>query len=229
MNLFDKKHKSKTGSQSLGWRAQFAELNSKDPWLWPKTPRTLLFGLVALFTLALAWFLWLSNSYEELGAAQEQEVALKDTFTRKLGKVNNLAALKVQRQQVTLFVNQLEKQLPSKSEMDALLSDINQAGIGRGLHFELFKPGQVVVKDYYAELPIAVKVTGRYHELGSFTADVAALSRIVTLHNIGFAPVPGKDGILIMEATAKTYRYLDDEEIANQKKAKAAAKVAGQT
>ena len=229
MNLFENKQSSKAGTQSPGWRAQFAELNSKDPWLWPATPRAILFGLVVLFTLALAWFLWLSSTYDELGVSAEQEVTLKEAFTRKLGKVNNLAALKVQRQQVALFVNQLEKQLPSKSEMDALLSDINQAGIGRGLHFELFKPGQVAIKDYYAELPIAVKVTGRYHELGSFTADVAALSRIVTLHNIGFAPVTGRDGILIMEATAKTYRYLDDEEVANQKKAKAAAKAAGQS
>lgn len=228
MNLFEKKKKAKASSQAPGWRAQFAELNSKDPWLWPATPRAVLFGLVALLTLVLAWFLWLNTAYEEFGVSAEQEVTLKETFTRKLGKVNNLAALKVQRQQVALFVNQLEKQLPSKSEMDALLSDINQAGIGRGLRFELFKPAQVVVKDYYAELPIAVKVTGRYHELGAFTADVAALSRIVTLHNIGFTPVTGRDGILTMDATAKTYRYLDDEEIASQKKAKA-AKAAGQT
>lgn len=229
MKLFDRKKKSKAAAQAPGWRAQFAELNAKDPWLWPQSPKAILFGLAALFTLALVWFLWLSNTYDALGVAQEQEVSLKEEFTRKLGKVNNLAALKVRRQQVTLFVNQLEKQLPSKSEMDALLSDINQAGIGRGLHFELFKPGQEVIKDYYAELPIAVKVTGRYHELGSFTSDVAALSRIVTLHGIGFAPVTGREGILMMEATAKTYRYLDDEEIAHQKKAKEAAKAAGQT
>lgn len=231
MKLFNKKPSNKANADAPDWRKQFAELNSKDPWLWPSAPKAVLFGVVACAAMVLAWFLWLSTEYDELEELVRQEQGLKDTFTRKLGKVNSLAALKVQRQQVTLFVNQLEKQLPSKSEMDALLSDINQAGLGRGLRFELFRPGQVVVKDYYAELPIAVKVTGRYHDLGAFTADVAALSRIVTLHNISFLPVTGdREGILVMEATAKTFRYLDEEEIAAQRKAKeAATKQAGQT
>jgi type IV pilus assembly protein PilO len=111
-------------------------------------------------------------------------------------------------------VTQLEKQLPGKAEMDALLSDINQAGLGRGLQFELFRPGQVAVKDYYAELPIAIKVSGRYHDIGTFTADVANLSRIVTLHNITLV-TPQRDttGQLSMEATARTYRYLDAAEL----------------
>ena len=111
----------------------------------------------------------------------------------------------------------LEKQLPSKAEMDALLSDINQAGLGRSLQFDLFRPGQVVVKDYYAELPIAVRVTGRYHDLGAFASDIANLSRIVTLNNLTFAP--GKEGALVMDATAKTFRYLDSGEVAAQRKA----------
>ena len=116
----------------------------------------------------------------------------------------------------------LEKQLPSKAEMDALLSDINQAGLGRSLQFELFRPGQVSVKDYYAELPIAVRVTGRYHDIGSFAADVASLSRIVTLNNLTITPQQkDKDGTLTMDATARTYRYLDDEERAAQKRAAA--------
>jgi type IV pilus assembly protein PilO len=123
------------------------------------------------------------------------------------------------------FVTQLEKQLPSKAEMDALLSDINQAGLGRSLQFELFRPGQVNVKEYYAELPIAVKVTGSYHDIGSFVADVANLSRIVTLNNLSISPIAGKDGVLTMESTAKTFRYLDVDEIAEQRKAK--DKVAG--
>jgi len=118
-------------------------------------------------------------------------------------------------------VTQLEKQLPGKAEMDALLSDINQAGIGRGLQFELFRPGQVTVKDYYAELPIAIRVSGRYHDIGSFTADVANLSRIVTLHNLGIGS-PNAQGLLSLEATARTYRYLDANEIAAQKKTTAA-------
>lgn len=229
MKLFEKKQKQATDQAAVSWREQFTELNSKEPWLWPAMPKAVLFAVVAGFVLGLAWFLWLSTSMEELDAHTAEEVSLKESFSRKLGKVNNLSALKVQRQQVALFVNQLEKQLPSKSEMDALLSDINQAGLGRGLRFELFRPGQLVIKDYYAELPISVKVSGRYHELGAFTADVAALSRIVTLHNISFTPVVGRDGVLMMEATAKTFRYLDEDEIANQKKAKQVNKQAGQT
>jgi type IV pilus assembly protein PilO len=124
-------------------------------------------------------------------------------------------------------VTQLEKQLPGKAEMDALLSDINQAGLGRGLQFELFRPGQVEVKEYYAELPITIRVTGRYHDIGSFTADVANLSRIVTLHNLNIAGVQ-KDatGNLAMDATARTYRYLDTSEVDAQRRA-ASAKSAG--
>jgi len=111
----------------------------------------------------------------------------------------------------------LEKQLPSKAEMDALLSDINQAGLGRSLQFELFRPGQVGVKEYYAELPIAVRVSGRFHDIGSFTADIAHLSRIVTLSNLSV--VPGREGMLTLDATAKTFRYLDPEEVAAQRTA----------
>jgi type IV pilus assembly protein PilO len=119
-------------------------------------------------------------------------------------------------------VTQLEKQLPGKAEMDALLSDINQAGLGRGLQFELFRPGQVVVKDYYAELPIALRISGRYHDIGSFAADIANLSRIVTLHDM--AIVSGKPGgdILTMDTTARTYRYLDAAELEAIRRAAAA-------
>jgi len=114
-------------------------------------------------------------------------------------------------------VTQLEKQLPSKAEMDALLSDINQAGLGRSLNFELFRPGSVSVKEYYAELPIALRVTGKFHDVGSFASDIANLSRIVTLNNLSV--VPGRDGILTMDATAKTFRYLDQDEVSSQRKA----------
>jgi type IV pilus assembly protein PilO len=121
-------------------------------------------------------------------------------------------------------VTQLEKQLPGKAEMDALLSDINQAGLGRGLQFELFRPGQVVVKDYYAELPIAIRVTGRYHDIGSFAADIANLSRIVTLHNVSLVSGKELSGVLAMEATARTYRYLDPAEIEEVRKTAVKAK-----
>ena len=141
----------------------------------------------------------------------------------------NLGELRKQKLQVQEYVTQLEKQLPGKAEMDALLSDISQAGLGRGLQFEQFKPGQVEIKDYYAELPIAIKISGRYHDIGAFAADVSNLSRIVTLHNLGINQVSTKDanvnGNLLMEATARTYRYLDAAEIAEQARV-AAAKAA---
>jgi type IV pilus assembly protein PilO len=152
---------------------------------------------------------------------------LKQQFESKLAQAVNLGELRKQKLQVQEYVTQLEKQLPGKAEMDALLSDINQAGLGRGLQFDLFKPGQVEVKDYYAELPITLRVSGRYHDIGAFAADVANLSRIVTLHNLAIGPV-GVDttGALSMEAVARTYRYLDANEVAEQKKA-AAAKATG--
>jgi type IV pilus assembly protein PilO len=140
-----------------------------------------------------------------------------------LGQAVNLTELRKQKLQVQEYVTQLEKQLPGKAEMDALLSDINQAGLGRGLQFELFRPGQVAVKEYYAELPIAIRITGRYHDIGSFAADVANLSRIVTLHNINLVTVArDASGNLSMEATARTYRYLDASEVDAQRRAQTA-------
>ena len=196
---------------------QFRNLDSKDPSSWPAFPRYVLFIVAAVSVVVVLWFLWLSASEAELEVERAKETTLREEYKVKLGKAVNLDALKKQREQVQQYVTQLEKQLPSKAEMDALLSDINQAGLGRSLQFDLFRPGQVVVKDYYAELPIAVRVTGRYHDLGAFASDIANLSRIVTLNNLTFAP--GKEGALVMDATAKTFRYLDSDEIAAQRKA----------
>jgi type IV pilus assembly protein PilO len=165
------------------------------------------------------WFVWLSDTKDALTAEQEKELKLREEYKVKLTKAINLDALRKQREQVQQYVTQLEKQLPSKSEMDALLSDINQAGLGRSLQFDLFRPGQVLVKEYYAELPIAVKVVGRYHDIGNFASDIANLSRIVTLNNMTIVPV--KDGLLTMDATAKTFRYLDATEIQAQRTASA--------
>src|SRR5688572_11584711 len=198
---------------------QFRGLNPNDPSVWPTLPRYALYLLVVVAVLVALWFLWLTNTNDELDAARAKEVSLREDYKKKVGQAANLELLKKQREQVQQYVTLLEKQLPSKAEMDALLSDINQAGLGRSLQFELFRPGQVVVKDYYAELPIAVRVTGRYHDVGAFAADIANLSRIVTLNNL--AVVPGKDGMLTMDATARTFRYLDDEEQAAQKRAAA--------
>ncbi len=200
-----------------GVKAQFVGLNPNDPPSWPAIPRYLLCLFVTVAVVAALWFVWLSSSDEELKAEQAKELQLREDFTKKLVQAVNLEALKKQREQVQQYVIQLEKQLPSKAEMDALLSDINQAGLGRSLQFELFRPGQVSVKDYYAELPIAIKVTGRYHDIGAFAADIANLSRIVTLNNMAITPV--KDGLMSMDSTAKTFRYLDPDEIASQRKA----------
>ena len=139
---------------------QFRNLDSKDPSSWPAFPRYLLFTAAAVLVVVVLWFLWLNTSEAELEAERAKEVTLREEYKTKLGKAVNLDALKKQREQVQQYVTQLEKQLPSKAEMDALLSDINQAGLGRSLQFDLFRPGQVVVRDYYAELPIAVRVTG---------------------------------------------------------------------
>ena len=196
---------------------QLRNLDPKDPSVWPAVPRYLLFVAVAVALLVALWFIWLSSFQAELESEQASEVKLREEYKTKLAKAVNLDALKKQREQVLQYVTQLEKQLPSKAEMDALLSDINQAGLGRSLQFDLFRPGQVLVKDYYAELPIAVRVSGRYHDIGAFAADIANLSRIVTLNNL--AVVPAKDGTLVMDTTAKTFRYLDAEEIAAQRKA----------
>jgi len=199
--------------------SQFRDLNPNDPSVWPSLPRYCLYLVVAAAVVAGLWFVWLTNSNDELEAARGKEVRLRADYTKKVAQAANLDLLKKQREQVQQYVLLLEKQLPSKAEMDALLSDINQAGLGRSLQFELFRPGQTSVKDYYAELPISVRVTGRYHDIGSFAADVANLSRIVTLNNL--AITPGKDGSLTMDATAKTFRYLDPEEQAAQKRAAA--------
>jgi type IV pilus assembly protein PilO len=199
--------------------SQFRGLDPKDPPVWPAVPRYALFLLVCGLVVAGLWFAWLTNSEAELIAEEAKEVKLREDYKGKLTKAVNLEALKKQREQVLQYVTQLEKQLPSKAEMDALLSDINQAGLGRSLQFDLFRPGQVAVKDYYAELPISIKVTGKYHDIGAFASDIANLSRIVTLNNLAIVPV--KDSLLSMEATAKTFRYLDKDEVAAQSKAAA--------
>ncbi len=198
-------------------QSQFSGLNPNDPSTWPALPKYLLCLAVTALVVAGMWFVWLTNVNDELIAERTKETQLREEYKKKLAQAVNLDALKKQREQVQQYVTQLEKQLPSKAEMDALLSDINQAGLGRSLQFELFRPGQVAVKEYYAELPIAVKVTGRFHDMGSFASDIANLSRIVTLNNM--AVVPGKDGMLTMDATAKTFRYLDPEEVAAQRQA----------
>jgi type IV pilus assembly protein PilO len=205
-------------------KAQFVGLDPNDPSQWPSVPRNLLYVAVCVAVIAGLWFAWLKTSDEELLAERAREEQLRTDYRGKLVQAVNLDALKKQLEQVQQYVNQLERQLPSKAEMDALLSDINQAGLGRSLQFELFRPGQVLVKEYYAELPIALRVTGTYHDMGLFAADIANLSRIVTLNNLTLTPIRDRDGVLTMDGTAKTFRYLDPEEVALQQNTQGAKK-----
>jgi type IV pilus assembly protein PilO len=204
--------------------SQFRSLNPNQPGQWPLLPKLAVWSLVAVVVVVLGWFVLLQTAHEELDAERAKEPTLKQDYRAKLAQAVNLAELRKQKLQVEGYVTQLEKQLPGKAEMDALLSDINQAGLGRGLQFELFRPGQVIVKDYYAELPIAIRVSGRYHDMGAFAGDIANLSRIVTLHNMNITTAPGTSGALAMEATARTYRYLDQTELEATKAAAAKAK-----
>jgi type IV pilus assembly protein PilO len=211
-----------------GAASQFRSLNPNEPGQWPMLPKVVTWVFVAVIMVVLGWFLLLSSAHDELDTERAKEPTLKADYRNKLGQAVNLAELRKQKLQVEEYVTQLEKQLPGKAEMDALLSDINQAGLGRGLQFELFKPGQVLVKDYYAELPISIKVSGRYHDMGAFAGDIANLSRIVTLHNLNITAAPkDSSGALAMEATARTYRYLDANEVEEIRKAAAKAKAAG--
>jgi type IV pilus assembly protein PilO len=225
--------KSRTVSVDLnsvfeGAASQFRGLNPNEPGQWPLLPKALTWAAVAVAMIVAGWFLVLSSAHDELDSEQNKEPVLKNDYRSKLAQAVNLGELRKQKLQVEEYVTQLEKQLPGKAEMDALLSDINQAGLGRGLQFELFRPGQVAIKDYYAELPIAIRVTGRYHDIGSFAADIANLSRIVTLHNLVIASGKDPSAPLTMEATARTYRYLDAVELEdirrNAAKAKAGVK-----
>lgn len=202
--------------------SQFRGLALDNVGTWPAAPRFVLWLVVIIAFGVGGWFgLW-SSQKEQLEQLHAEELKLKDEYKNKLQQAINLDELRKQREQVSQYVLTLEKQLPSKSEMDALLSDINQAGVGRGLDFELFKPGQTNVKEYYAELPIAIKLTGSYHDLGAFAADMAHLPRIVTLNNMRLKTE--KDGVLTLEAIAKTFRYLDADELASQKAARLKAK-----
>src|ERR1019366_2324177 len=204
---------------------QFKYLNPKDPGTWPALPK-LLALIATLVALVVGGYVadW-QGQMDEVAAGAEQEAKLKQEYKDKKQQAVNLDLHRQQLREIESSFGALLKQLPNKSQMDALLVDINQAGLGRGLQFELFRPAsQETMKDFYAELPVSVRVTGSYHDMGQFASDIAQLSRIVTLNDIVITPA-GKDGSLLgMDTTAKTFRYLDEEEVAKQKKAVAAAK-----
>ena len=192
---------------------ELRRLNPREIGTWPMLPK--LGALVVLFAVILAagYFLDWKERDDDLSAAKNKESELRDKFLDRKRQAVNLDAYRKQLADIEQSFGAMLKQLPNKSEMEALLTDINQAGIGRGLQFELFRPAQKEnLSEFYAELPINIKVTGTYHDIGAFASDVATLSRIVTLNDIGLAVE--KDGSLGMDAVAKTYRYLDAEEVA---------------
>lgn len=200
----------------------FRHMNPNDPGSWHQIPKaTVLLGLFLVIVVAGWWFVW-NDQLAELDTKQREEETLKQQFLEKKRQAVNLELYTQQLADIDRSFGALLKQLPNKSEIEALLIEVNQAGLGRGLQFELFRPAQEEIKDFYAELPIAVKINGTYHDFGAFAADIAKLPRIVTLNNLSIAPV--KDGALTMDATTKTFRYLDQEEIARQKKPEKGAK-----
>ncbi len=203
----------------------FQNLNPKDVGAWPIVPRaTALLSLFGVIVLAGWWFVW-SDQLDVLTARQQDELKLKEEYVAKKTQAVNLDLYTQQLNEIDRSFGALLKQLPNKAEVESLLIEINQSGMGRGLLFDLFKPGQEIVKDFYAELPINVRMTGSYHDFGAFAGDIGRLSRIVTLNNISITSNPqSKDGGLVMDAVTKTFRYLDDEELAAKKKAAQAAK-----
>lgn len=204
----------------------FKGLDPNDPGLWPVLPRAVV--ILALFALAVTavwWFDW-RDQWDALDRSRAKEVQLRSDWSSKKRQAINLDALKLQLDEINRQFGALLKQLPNRAEMDSLLADINQAGLGRGLQFELFKPGNDVIKDFYAEMPIDVKIFGGYHDLGAFVSDVAKLPRIVTLNDLLIERQP--EGTLRLQAKAVTYRYLDEEELAQQKQRLQAAKGAKQ-
>jgi len=192
-------------------------LDPRDIGSWPVAPKLgALFILLLLIVFAGYWFDW-KNQLEELAQARNKEQELRTAFLDKQKQAVNLEAYRKQLAEIEESFGEMLKQLPNKSEMEALLTDINQAGLGRGLQFELFRPAQKEnTSEFYAELPITIKLTGKYHDIGAFASDVSQLSRIVTLNDI--ALVPNKEGEVVLDAVAKTFRYLDEAEIAAQRK-----------
>lgn len=200
---------------------ELKRLNPKDPGSWPWPIKLIMLAILLVGIVGAGFTFDWQDQLDVLEKAKQEETKLKDTFLAKKKEAVNLDIYRQQLTDIEQSFGALLKQLPNKAEMDALLIDINQAGLGRGLQFELFKPApNETFSEFYAELPITIRVTGSYHDLGAFASDISQLSRIVTLNEIGI--VPAKDG-LVMDAVAKTFRYLDEAEVAKQKKAAAPA------
>ena len=205
---------------------ELRRLDPKKIGSWPVAPKVGVLVLTLAVILGIGyWFDW-KTQIEQIDAEKAKEEQLKTTFLEKKKEALNLPAYRKQLEDIEKQFGALLKQLPGKAEMDALLTDINQAGLGRGLQFELFKPAsQETMREFYAELPITIRITGTYHDIGAFASDIGKLSRIVTLNDIVLTTA--KDGSLVMDAVAKTFRYLDDDELAAQRKAAAKDKKGG--
>jgi type IV pilus assembly protein PilO len=203
--------------------SQFKGLNTNDPGVWPIAPKAALLGFIFATVVGMAYFLDWKSGFEELNVGAEKELTLKEEYKQKKAKAVNLDLYRKKLADIDAAFGTLLRQLPDRSEVDRLVVDINQAGVSQGLQFELFKPALEETKmDFYAELPINIKVSGEYHRLGLFASDIAQLSRIVTLNDMNISKT--KEGVLTFEAVAKTFRYLDDTEVNEQKKLAAEAK-----
>jgi type IV pilus assembly protein PilO len=203
----------------------FRRLNLREVGTWPLLPKVLALAFIFLIVIAAGALIDLKDQYAALDAAEQVEVKLKVEYTEKKAKAINYDLYRQQLFEIEQSFGALVKQLPNRAEMDALLTDINQAGLGRGLQFELFKPAaQERMADFYAELPIHIRITGNYHDMGAFASDIAQLPRIVTLNDISIA---NEKGQLAMDAVARTYRYLDEDELAAQRRAAQKAKEGG--
>lgn len=199
----------------------FRAMNPNDPGSWALIPKVVVLIAIFLSILVAGWFLLWSDQLTELESKAKEEESLKQQFLDKKKQAVNLDLYVQQLDEIDRSFGALLKQLPDKSEIESLLIEVNQAGLGRGVQFELFKPGQEQVMEFYAELPIAVRVSGSYHDFGAFAADIAKLPRIVTLNNISISPGKEPGGSLVLDAITKTFRYLDEGEVAQRKQAKA--------
>jgi type IV pilus assembly protein PilO len=202
---------------------EFKRTNWQDPGTWHAAPKLLVLLALLVAIPVAGFFADTQGQIEELERGQADEVKLKEEYLKKKQQAVNLDLHRQQLREIDTQFGALLRQLPNRSQMDALLVDINQAGLGRGLQFELFRPAtSEITREFYAELPITVKVTGTYHDMGAFASDVGQLSRIVTLNEVSMDA--GKDGTLVMDTIARTFRYLDEEEVAASRKSKAAVK-----
>jgi len=194
---------------------EIRRLNLRDAGNWPMLPKIVVLGAVFVVILVAGFFLDWQDQWKALGDAEQVEVGLKTQYAEKKSRAINFDLYVQQLNEVEQSFGALVKQLPNRSEIDALLTDVNQAGLGRGLQFDLFKPAaQEKMAGFYAELPINIKITGNYHDMGAFASDIAQLPRIVTLNDVAITTT---GGVLSMEAVAKTFRYLDEDEMAKQR------------